>query len=163
MVNWDSSFSETHWETQRKPKTDGRTAIQTEEWDEERRVNDERRTSRRLRTTMSAHHVVFPPFSSSVCPPHPALLQFLLFSLMFFSIFLCCYFSPLPLLLSVCVFLSSLGHTPFFTSLFLQLSLCSFALVLSVTLLSFLFLDLSLNSAQLEQQCISVFSHRFCC
>lgn len=66
MVTWDSSFSETYWERERKPKTDGRTEIQTEEW-EKRRVNDERRASRRLRTTMSALHVVFPSISSCVC------------------------------------------------------------------------------------------------
>lgn len=30
-------------------------------------MNDGRRTSRRLRTTMSAHHVVLPSISSSVC------------------------------------------------------------------------------------------------
>lgn len=75
-----------------------------------------------------------------VCPPCRlplfflfclALLRFLLFSLMCFCIFFCCYFSPLPLFLSVCFFLSPFGHTPFFTSpcffrcLFAALQLCT--------------------------------------
>lgn len=67
------------------------------------RVNDERRTSRHLRTTVSAHHVVFPSFPPSVCLTPSCSLRFLLFSRMFFSIGFCCYFSPLPLFLSVCV------------------------------------------------------------
>lgn len=125
MVNRDSSFSETHWETKRKPKTDGRTAIQTEEWETRR----EEWMMRGGRADVWGPPCL-PTMSSSPLFPHlsvsfpPALLLFLLFSLMFFSIFFCCYFSPLPLFLSVCFFLSlSFSLTLFFASLFLQLSL----------------------------------------
>lgn len=92
-----------------------------------------------------------------VCPPCRLPLHFLVclslpvsgfihisphLSHVFF--FLCCYFSPLPLLLSVCFLLSSVCHTPCLASLFLQLSLCSFArlcwipLFLSSSLLNFI-------------------------
>lgn len=156
MVNRDLSFSETHWQTQRKPKTHGKTAIQTEEWGEERRVNNERRTSRRLRATMSAHHVVFPSFSWSVClAPSGYITIPPLLTRVFLYLF-CCYFSPLPLNHSLCFFLSSFSHTVFFTSLCFYSCLFA-ALHLFPSLLSFLSLDLSCNSVIL----LCTYSHRF--
>lgn len=116
MVNRDSSFSETHREPQRKPKADGRTAIQTEEWEARR----EEWMMRRGRADVWGPPCL-PTMSSSPLFPHlsvslpPALLRFLLF---------CCYFSPLPLFLSVCFFLSSFGDTRFFTLCFYS---CLFA------------------------------------
>lgn len=101
---------------------------------EERRVNDEKRTSRRLRTTVSAHHVVFPSFSSSVCLPPSSFITISPLLLLFLT----------PPSLPLCMFLPLLfrWHSFLHSSLFLQLSLCSSALVLSISLFSVLFFDL---------------------
>lgn len=157
MANRDSSFSETHWKPQRKPKTDGRTADSDGGMrGEGRRVNDERRTSRRLRTTMSAHHVVFPSSSSSVCL-HPSLppslrLYYHLSSLsplshVFLYLLLLLFLTPpslplcmfLPLLFRSHSFLLLLLLLCFHSCLSLQLCTCS----LDYSLLLFLFFFLS--------------------
>lgn len=145
---WDSYFcvtTETHGERQRKPKTDGRTAIQTEEWEARR----EEWMMRGGRADVWGPPCL-PTMSSSPRFPHLsvslplALLRFSS-SLPCFSLFFCCYFSPLALLLSVCFFLYSFGHTPFFTSLCFYSCLFAASHLFS-WLLSFLLLDLSFNS-----------------
>lgn len=88
--------------TLRKPTTDGRTAIQTEEWETLWEEWMMRRTSRHLRTTVSAHHVVFPSFPP-ICLPHSLLFITISAILTYVFSLSASYFSPLPLLLSVCV------------------------------------------------------------
>ncbi len=98
-------------------------------------MNDERRTSRRLRTTMSAHHVVFPSFSSSVWLYYDFSSSLSCVSVSFSAVIshpslsssLYVSFSPLSVTL-----LSSL--LPVSSGVSLQL--CSFALVLPITLFS---------------------------
>lgn len=118
----------------RKPKTDGR------------RVNDEKRTSRRLRTTVSAHHVVFSSISLSVClsPLFLALFTFLLISLLFF-LSLLLFLTPPSLPLCTFLALLCLSHTfPHFSvSTAVSLQRCtssldrSFILLLQSTLCIF--------------------------
>lgn len=88
--------------TLRKPTTDGRTAIQTEEWETLWEEWMMRRTSRHLRTTVSAHHVVFPSFPPHLSASLPPVHYDFCYSHVCFSLS-ASYFSPLPLLLSVCV------------------------------------------------------------
>lgn len=70
---WFLLFQNTR-RTSEQPKTDGRTAIQTEERGTRPKEWMMRRTSRRLRTTVSAHHVVFP--SSYPSPSLPLYYDF---------------------------------------------------------------------------------------
>lgn len=71
-----------------------------------RAMNDERRTSRRLRTTVSAHRVVFPSISSSVSlPPSFWLHSNFSSSVLFFVFFSLLLFLGLPAL-PLCMFLS---------------------------------------------------------
>lgn len=89
-----------------------------------RAMNDERRTSRRLRTTMSAHRVVFPSISSFWLHSNFS------FSVLFFVFSLCYYFLACLLFLSVCFFPSTFSQHTFIlsvsTAVSLQLHICSF-------------------------------------
>lgn len=140
----DSFSYETHWETE-EAKTrweDGDRGIR----DEEKRVNDERRTSRRLRTTMSAHHVVFPSFSPSSCfiTISPLLSCFSLY------LFLVLFLTPPSL--SRCMLISLLFTVTLLSTLLsvstaVSLQLCSIALVLSINL-SITYLIMAMYTAQ---------------
>lgn len=98
----------------------------------ERRVNDDRKTSRCLRTTVSAHHVVFPSISSSVCRSLSFLFSGSIqisprLSSSFFSSLL--LFLTTPSLPPYVSFFPLAVNTPLLIFLFLQLSLFSYALV----------------------------------
>lgn len=82
----------------------------------ERRVNDDRKTSRCLRTTVSAHHAVFPSISSSVCRS----LSFLFSGSIQISPRLSSSFFSLPVVIShhslsssLCFFLSTCSQHTF--------------------------------------------------
>lgn len=113
------------------PSVKGRgSQRQTGGWIGMRRVNDGRRTSRRLRTTVSAHHVVPPTLPHFlICLSLLVFLALFGFLLLvphvFFSLF-CCYFSPLPLSTPYVPF-STLSHlySPLFVSTAVSVQCCT--------------------------------------
>lgn len=120
-LNKSSETRKAPWETQRQPETDGGEAG-SGRGGERRRVNDEGRTRRRLRTTVSAHQVILPsPFSVRLS--HSFLFYFCSSPVSFFSSVI----SHPSLFLSSC-FLFSFGPSSVFTAVFSGHCTCSLSI-----------------------------------